>query len=80
MTKEAKGDVGSISASVTKHASKTVEKAEVNLNCSLWIGYEKLIMDCFNSIPADTKTLEKHRKDVFETKIEDVLRLLQEFF
>ena len=41
MAKESKQDVESISARVTKHASKKVAKAEVNLNCSLWIDYNK---------------------------------------
>ena len=41
MAKESKLEVESISA--TKHASKKVEKAEVNLNCSLWIDYVLIV-------------------------------------
>ena len=43
MVKESKRDVESISARVTKHAFKKVAKAEFNLNCSLWIDYNKLL-------------------------------------
>ena len=32
-------------------------KAEVNLNCSLWIDYEQLIMDCFDCIFISTEDL-----------------------
>ena len=43
-----KGDVKSISTRVTKDASKRVAKAEVNLNCSLWIDYEQMIMNLYS--------------------------------
>ena len=39
MAKGSKRDVESISARVAKYASKKMAKAEVNLNCSLWIDY-----------------------------------------
>ena len=51
------GDVESISARVTKHASKKVAKAEFNLNYSLWIDYEQLIIDCFDCIFISTEDL-----------------------
>ena len=44
MAKESKRDVESISASVAKHASKKVAKAEVNLNCSPWIDYNNWLL------------------------------------
>ena len=49
MAKEAnKGDVESMCVKVTKHASKKVAKAEVNLNYWLWT--VELIMDCFDCV------------------------------
>ena len=39
-----------IIARVTKHASKKLAKAEVILNCSLWIEYEQLLKGCFDCI------------------------------
>ena len=53
-----KGHIESISAKVIKRASKKMEKVEVNLNCSLWIGYdEKLIIDYFACIFLSTDNL-----------------------
>ena len=43
-----KGDVESMCAKVTKHASKKVAKAEVNLNYWLWT--IELIMGCFDCV------------------------------
>ena len=51
------GSVESISARLTKYGSKKVPIAEVNLNCSLWIDYKQLIMDCFDCIFISTEDL-----------------------
>ena len=56
MAKETnKGDVESICAKVTKHASKKVAKAEVNLNYWLWT--IELIMICFDCVFISTSDL-----------------------
>ena len=55
MAKEAnKGDVESMCAKVTKHASKKVVKAEVNLS---WLWTIELFMDCFNCVFISTNDL-----------------------
>ena len=42
------GDVESVCAKITRHASKKVPKAEVNLNYWQWT--IELIMDCFDCV------------------------------
>ena len=55
MAKETnKGNVESICAKVTKHASKKVAKAETNLN---WLWTIELIMDYFHCIFTSTNDL-----------------------
>ena len=48
------GDVESIYAKATKHASKKVAKAEINLN---WLWTIELIMGCFDCIVISTNDL-----------------------
>ena len=55
MAKETnKGDVESMFAKVTKHASKKVAKAEVSLN---WLWTSELIMDYFDCVFISTNDL-----------------------
>ena len=50
-----KGDVENMCAKVTKHASKKVAKAEVNLN--YWPWTIELIMNCFDCVFISTSDL-----------------------